>query len=326
MKNVFLLQLGFGNIGKEVVKQLKDNNLRLAALFNSRGGWNPKTRETFSSPQEFISRFNKTGKNKLIVVDVSNTDANSQFLFDECRKGTPVVLSNKKPLCLPLNENILNLNSDRVFFETTVGAGLPFIYTLKSLLVSGDEILEIRGNFSGTLGFILSHLEEGYSFSSAVKKAKKLGFTETDPRDDLRGTDMARKILILARTMGRNINFDDIKVQSLFPKDMGKYTILQFLKKAELLNSYYKNLFKKAAQKSKTIRYVGIIKGSSVSAKLMEVDKSSDLGNLKGPDNLIVFKTSRYLDRPLVIKGPGAGIEVTAAGVINDILHAMKIL
>lgn len=339
-KGINLVLLGFGNVSKEFIRQFNNQKpnlhkqklfLKIAAVFNSKGGWVPGPRlsqksAVFQNPRELMSRHGKKEGLKIIFIDMSNSEIIAEFLYRQYTKGFPIVLSNKRPLCTPLSVKHLDLHKNNIFYETTVGAGLPVIYTIKSLLASGDRNIEIAGNFSGTLGFIMSELEKGSSFSSAVKKAKDLGFTETDPREDLRGTDVARKILILARTLGRRIDFSDVKVRSLYPEKYDGLTVRQFMDELKNLDKFYSDRIKNAKNSGKTVRYVGFIDKNRISAGLIEVDRDSDLGNLQGPDNLIVIKSDRYRKHPLVIKGPGAGAGVTAAGVLNDVISAAKLM
>ena len=243
-------------------------------------------------------------------------------------KGGYIVLSNKKPLAGRLKDfnDLHRIGKMRLFYETVVGAGLPVIQTLKNLIETGDEIIEINGCFSGTLGFICSQLSEGKLFSEAVLEAKNKGFTEPDPRDDLSGLDVARKALIISRIIGQKSELKDIEITGLYPVGMQKLSLPDFLLRLKDLDHFYKRKVKQAKKKNKALRYVAKINPIEFSVKLQEVDALSDIGSLKGPDNLILFKTKRYFRNPLVIKGPGAGGEVTAAGVFADILSIAKIV
>ena len=328
-KKIDIIQLGFGTVGREFVRQfisLKPRNLNLAAVFNSQGTVYPEKLSFFRKPEDFMIQHGKKRDMKIIIADMSNSDNTADFLSKQSKRGITIVLSNKKPLCLPYNQHLLDLKSEKVFYETTVGAGLPVVSTLKSLLATGDKIIGIKGNFSGTLGFLMSQLESDMSFSQAVSLVKAKGYTETDPREDLKGTDVARKLLILARTMGMKIDIDNIKVMSLYPSKMDRLSVPEFLERTRELDKYYFDSVKNARKNGKTIKYVGVISKNRISAALLQVDKSGDLGNLQGPDNLIVIRSQRYNLRPLVIKGPGAGAAVTAAGVMNDCITAANLL
>ena len=236
-------------------------------------------------------------------------------------------MANKKPLAGKLKDfkDLHGIGDQRLFYEVVVGAGLPVIQTLKNLIATGDEIIEIKGCFSGTLGFIFSRLDEGKLFSEAVLEAKKNGFTEPDPRDDLSGLDVARKALILSRIIGgQKTELRDIRLTGLYPKNMQKLNFDDFLKRLKDLDVVYKERIMRARKKNKVLRYIARINPLRCSVGLEEGSVLSDIGGLKGSDNLIVCKTKRYFNNPLVIKGPGAGRDVTAAGVFADVLLIAK--
>ncbi len=342
MKKVNLIHLGIGNVGRELFRQIfaqRENivsnfntYLNYCAAFNSKGGmFNPKGL-TIKQMVNFHSDLrcdSKTAVEKIplpfILIDTTSSDDTYPLLEKTLRRGGFVVLSNKRPLASSFTQfRKLHGYADKLFYETTVGAGLPVISTIKTLLATGDEIVEISGCFSGTLGFICSSLEGGNAFSDSVVRAKNSGFTELDPREDLSGRDVARKVLILARMIGMKTEQNGVKVQKLYPKKFDEFTVEKFMQKIKELDKDYKKKFQTAKKKGKTFRFVAKVLKKNCSVNLMEVEKDSDLGNLKGPDNMIILKTKRYFTRPMVIKGPGAGAEVTASGVFADILEARK--
>jgi len=212
-------------------------------------------------------------------------------------------------------------------YETNVGAGLPVISTLRNLVDSGDRIVKIEGVLSGSLSYIFNHFDENTSFSEAVKQAGELGYTEPDPRVDLNGLDVKRKILILAREAGLPMESDHISVQNILPEYCQKAKqgadLSRQLKKAD---PHFENIRKKAAAKGKKLRMIAKLARGKATIRLEEVGKESPFYFLSGSDNMLVFTTDRYDSRPLVIQGPGAGAEVTAAGVFAEIIHIGNLL
>jgi len=192
------------------------------------------------------------------------------------------------------------------------------------LLDSGDSITELSGVLSGTMTYLFNKLEEGTPFSEAVLTAKKLGYAEPDPRDDLSGEDVARKFLTLAREIGLRIERDDLEVESLIPGELKNLDRESFLKRLPEFDEYWKNRLDEAASKGETLRYTGKLKDGKIRIGVESLPMNSSLGQLKGTDNLLRIFSSRYAETPLIIQGAGAGREVTAAGVLNDILKITK--
>jgi homoserine dehydrogenase len=207
-----------------------------------------------------------------------------------------------------------------VLHEATVGAGLPIIDTYHKLTESGDRVERIEGLLSGTLGFVLSEVTGGSAFSDAVRRAMSRGYTEPDPREDLSGMDVGRKALILARLLGFPGELSRAAVESLVPKWARALPLPQFLERLEELDAGWRRRVEDAAKAGTVLRYVAAVTPSKISVGLRPVPTSSPLAAIKGSDNQLVFTTARYKANPLVITGPGAGAEVTAAGVLNDIL------
>jgi len=210
----------------------------------------------------------------------------------------------------------------RFLYETNVGAGLPVINTLNDLLLSGDKVIRIEAVLSGTLNFIFSSFNGGKPFSEIVKEAKEKGYTEPDPRDDLSGTDVARKILILSRECGLSLELGDIPIQNLVPQDCREQkTTEEFLQALQKHDAEFEALRKEAESKQQKLRYQAILENGNVNVALKPVDSSHPFYSLSGSDNIILLTTERYHERPMVIRGPGAGAEVTAAGVFADIIR-----
>ena len=199
------------------------------------------------------------------------------------------------------------------------------IGTLNDLLGSGDKILKIEAVLSGTLSYIFNSFSGEKTFSEVVHKAMKNGYTEPDPRDDLNGIDVARKLLILAREIGMSLELNDIKVENLVPESCkGVPTIEKFFEELEKADTDFEIRRKSAEKEGKVLRYIAILENGDARVTLQTVDSNHPFYNLSGSDNIISFTTDRYHDRPLVIKGPGAGAEVTAAGLLADIVRILN--
>jgi aspartokinase/homoserine dehydrogenase 1 len=254
------------------------------------------------------------------------TAADTVTLLQEAlSRGFHVVLANKKPLAAPQEQfdKLFETAKERgvsLRYEATVGAGLPILDTLHKLKEAGDPVHAVLGCLSGTLGYLMSQLEDGVAFSDAVRQAYELGYTEPDPRDDLCGMDVARKALILARSMGRRMELTDIAVTSLYPDELSHPEPKRFLEGLRALDADFANRLREAKAQDKVLRYVARIDLEHVTVGLEPVLAASPLGRLRGTDNTIVFYTKRYAQNPLVVTGPGAGADVTAAGVLNDIV------
>ena len=256
-----------------------------------------------------------------VVVDVTSEET-GDLLRAALGNGFDVVLANKKPLAGSWESYAALVSetapgSRSVKYEATVGAGLPIIDTYHKLVETGDRVLRIDGSVSGTLMYVVSAVSEGRPFSQAVGEAVELGYAEPDPRDDLSGRDAARKALILARLMGYRGSApvpDD-----LVPKPLRKLPLDAFMARLPEVDEEWKSRVAREAARGRVLRYVVSATPRGVSAKLVAVPVSSPIGALRGTRNLVAFVTRRYLKEPLVVSGPGAGAEVTAAGILNDI-------
>jgi len=255
-----------------------------------------------------------------VLVDVTAATGSSELLHAALKAGGGVAIANKNPLtgAWPSTRDLFTHPHMR--YECTVGAGLPVIRTLRSLLDTGDQAARIEGCMSGTLGYLCAELERGIPYSQVIAQARALGYTEPDPRDDLSGHDVARKALILARTAGWPLEMSDLVGEPLYPAALASLSVEGFLEAASSLDDDYAERFAQAQAQGATLRYVAQVgpQGGTVGLKIVPAD--SPLGTLRGPANYIALTTERYHDLPLVIAGPGAGPVVTAAGVLGDIL------
>ena len=258
-----------------------------------------------------------------ILVDLTSEET-APLLQEALEQGFHVVLANKKPLAVAQIEydRLMQTARDRglsIRYEATAGAGLPVLDTLTKLRDAGDRVNTILGCFSGTLGYIMTALEDGVSFSDAVRQAWKSGYTEPDPRDDLSGTDVARKALILARALGRRVELADIELEPLFGPDADHPDPATFVAGLSQLDEAFARRTAEARREGRVLRYVAKI-GRTIRVGVEAVPESSPMGRLRGTDNQVAIYTRRYKTNPLVVTGPGAGAEVTAAGVLNDIV------
>jgi len=286
-----------------------------------------------------------------VVVDCTATDATLSALLHARQSGCKIVLANKIPLTSsqgaydrltragsttsassgekegeqdaihsdPINLAPINLAQSR--WETTVGAGLPVIATLNRLVASGDEVTHMAGTFSGTLGYVMTGLQEGKLLSEIVREAYDLGYTEPDPRDDLGGVDVARKALILARGLGWQLNMADVDVEGLYPPSMDSLSVDEFLDSLPDLDIDFAARVQQAADEGNVLRFAATVTDGTCVVKPTVVSAESPLGRLGGTDNLIEFTTAWYNPNPLVIQGRGAGVDATAAGVLSDIIE-----
>ena len=203
-----------------------------------------------------------------------------------------------------------------------MGAGLPVIGTLNDLLRSGDKIRKIEAVLSGTLNFVFNHYNGKTSFAKVVRQAQDEGYTEPDPRLDLSGTDVMRKIMILAREAGNVIEMEDISNSVFLPASCNAGSVADFYKALEKEGTHFRKLYDGAAAEGKKLKFVAAFEKGRASVGLRHIDPAHDFYHLYGKDNIVLFYTDRYPEQPLVIKGAGAGAEVTASGVFADIIRA----
>ncbi len=257
---------------------------------------------------------------RAIVVDVTAASGMEEVLTEALGWGYGLVLANKRPLTASWAAWQTLAGSGRLRHEATVGAGLPVVATLRYLLDTGDTVRGIEGCFSGTVGYICTQLEEETPFSTAVAEAKGLGYTEPDPREDLSGRDAARKALILARMLGWELGLEDVEVETLYPPDMAALPVDEFTDALPKLDRDYARQAARARAEGKVLRYVASVRDGRCQVSLRAVGRGSSIGRLRGTDNIVTIESERYSVHPLVLLGPGAGVEVTAAGVLGDII------
>ena len=247
-------------------------------------------------------------------------------------QGINIITPNKKhnagPLASYRGVREAARRSQRYFlYETNVGAGLPIIHTLRDLIETGDEILQIEGVLSGTLSYIFNSLDGSRPFSEIVREAHKLGLTEPDPREDLSGIDVARKLIILAREMGLAVEMDSVQVESMVHEDLRAASVQEYLDTLGEHDQVIGRRLETALRDGQVLRYVGTIeRDGKMSAGLRSYPLDHPFANLRGSDNVVSFKTARYNAQPMIVRGPGAGPEVTAAGVFADLLRLASFL
>lgn len=264
------------------------------------------------------------GTDGCIVVDVTASDATVPALELALQRGYSVATANKLPLVGAQGTFDRLTCSGRFRYESTVGSAVPVIETTWALLRAADQVQAVRGALSGTLGFLCSGLQVGQPFSALVQGAMSRGYTEPDPRIDLGGQDVARKALILARTLGWRLELADVEITPLLPPDYAELPLDEFLTHAAELDASFATQVEAAASERKVLRYIADLSKGRVTVGLQAVSSDTALGHLRGSDNLIAFHTRNYPDEPLVLQGRGAGVDAAAAGVHADIVALVQ--
>lgn len=259
-----------------------------------------------------------------LLIDATASAKTVSLLKEALAARCGIVFANKLPLAGPWAEAESLFAHPFLRYEATVGAGLPIISTLRTLLATGDRITSIEGVLSGTLAYLCTQLMRGTPYSVALAQARALGYTEPDPREDLSGQDVVRKALILARTAGWSLDEGDITVEPLYPPDLASLSVNEFLSAVATLDEDYAHRVEEARSRGRVLCYVAHVGPNGGAVGVEEVEKESALGALQGPENAVSFRTERYAAYPLVVSGPGAGPQVTAAGVLGDIIELAK--
>jgi len=348
-KQLNLFVMGIGNVGEKFIEQinnqkkfLKENlkiNVRVIALANSRKmvfnedgidlkNWKQEVDNGEKSNIDvFISKVKELNLRNSIFVDITANYEVASIYEQFLRMSVGVVTCNKIA-CSSEYENYKKLKelsrkyNAPFLFETNVGAGLPIIDTLKNLIASGDKVTKIDAVLSGSLNFIFNNFSESYNFHDVVKQAGVEGYTEPDPKIDLSGVDVARKILILIRESGYKMEMENIENNCFLPDECMKTTNNEdFFKSLIKHESHFNNLLKEAKEKESRIKFVAQFNNGKASVGLQFIPKESPFYNLEGKDNIVQFFTERYVDQPLIIKGAGAGAAVTASGIFADVIR-----
>jgi aspartokinase/homoserine dehydrogenase 1 len=263
-----------------------------------------------------------------VCIDVT-AEETTPLLMDAVRAGMDIVMANKRPLSgarasVRALRELAEEHGARIRAETTVGAALPVLDTYAKLVESGDRVRRIDSCPSGTLGFLFDELGRGKKFSAALRDAMARGYTEPDPRDDLSGMDVARKALILGRLLGYEGEMSDVKVESLVAPEAVRMPLKKFLASLEKFDDAWGARVARAAARGGVLRYQATSSARKVRVGLVVADASSPMASLRGTDNQFVFVSDRYKANPMVITGPGAGPDVTASGVLNDLLSLAR--
>ncbi|GGG49648.1 bifunctional aspartate kinase/homoserine dehydrogenase I [Bizionia arctica] len=345
--NVFIT--GVGNVGERLVEQIKLQkkylkehlkiNLRIIGLANSRkmifndSGLSLKSWKTDlesgenTSLKAFLERVKELNLRNSIFVDVTANSDVANIYSDYLRESIAVVACNKIACSndfesyKQLKEFSKKYNAS-FLFETNVGAGLPIIDTLRNLMASGDKITTIQAVLSGSLNFVFNNFNDQTKFHDVVKQAQKEGYTEPDPRIDLSGVDVARKILILARESGLKMDLEDIENHSFLTKaNLESDSVDDFYQTLITDEAHFQNLYASAKQNKCQLKYVAELKDGKAKVGLKEIPVGHPFYNLEGKDNIVMFYTERYTEQPMIIKGAGAGADVTASGLFADIIR-----
>ena len=348
-KQLNLFVIGIGNVGEKFIDQiaqqkkfLKENlklNVRVIALANSRKmvfdedgislkDWkNVVDNGEVANTTLFIERAKSLNLRNSIFVDVTASHDIAKIYNQFLVENIAVVTCNKIA-CSSNFENYKNLKdlsrkyNAPFLFETNVGAGLPIIDTLKNLIASGDQVTKINAVLSGSLNFIFNNFSDSSSFHDVVKEAGVQGYTEPDPKIDLSGVDVARKILILIRESGYAMEMEEIENNSFLPKECMETTNNEdFFKSLLKYKDHFNALLEEAKSKESRIKFMATFDNGKASVGLQFIPKESPFYNLEGKDNIVEFYTDRYVEQPLIIKGAGAGAAVTASGIFADVIR-----
>ena len=347
--------IGTGLIGSTFLRQLATRiqelraqrgiDLRVRGIMNSRTmllhdrqlpleRWSDELSASASEAdiESFVNHVHATHLPHTVLIDATASAELPRHYESWLAKGINIITPNKKSNAGPfafyrsLHEAARKYQT-YFLYETNVGAGLPIIHTLRDLIETGDEIIRIEGVLSGTLSYIFNSLDGARTFSEIVREAHALGLTEPDPREDLSGIDVARKLIILAREMGLEVEMETVQVESMVPEDLRSASVEEYLNTLGRHDTAIAGLLDSARARGQVLRYVGTIESDgNMSAGLRTYPLDHPFANLRGSDNIVSFQTARYNAQPMIVRGPGAGPEVTAAGVFSDLLRLASFL
>lgn len=351
IKEINLFVAGVGNVGSKLLSQLKQQQqylmqqlhvkIKLAGIANSKNMYVKEDGISLDNWQdllqdgqpgninEFISRIIQLNLRNTVFADVTANENVAMIYNELLQKAIAVVACNKIACSSPyeyysrLKDTSKEYNA-KFLFETNVGASLPIIGTLNDLLRSGDNVHKMQAVLSGTLNFVFNNYDGSRSFASVVKQAQEEGYTEPDPRLDLSGKDVMRKIMILAREAGHVIEMEDISNNSFMPAECMQGSVEDFYRSMETHEAHFKKLLDKAVAANCKLKFVASFNDGKASVGLQHIDPAHDFYHLYGKDNIVLFYTDRYVQQPLVIKGAGAGADLTASGVFADIIRASR--
>lgn len=345
--------LGPGRVGAHLLQLLEQQyhdlldrvklNIKLVGVANSRNMiWNPDGLGFATAVSELengrptnlnwlVEQLGASRLERIIIVDATASEEVASYYPDFLELGFGVVTANKlaNTLDLPFYRRLQKAakrHSVAFRYETTVGAALPVIATIKDLVRSGDRVHRIEGIFSGTLAYVFNQLDAGESFSSIIECAHTSGWTEPNPADDLSGEDVARKLLILAREIGLLVERSDIRVESLLPPELMADSPTELFANLSSVNKDWKQKVDHADKEGKRLRYIARMDGKQLDVGVQAVPHDSPFATSSGRENVIAFTTDRYSDEPLVLQGPGAGLKVTAGGLLIDLIHSAELM
>ncbi len=347
-RSLWLYVTGVGRVGAALLDQIKSQTERLSAagvevvlagLSRSKGAvlqqaglalsdWRGASEAELTAGAEMVESAIRSDHPCRVFVDATASSEVTEDYETLLTAGVAVVSANKLAFSGSMErfETLHRLGAQGMglFFETTVGAGLPVLKTIADLVATGDEIERVEGVLSGTVGFISDRLMAGTSFSEALKEADDLGFTEPDPREDLGGRDVARKLVILGRMAGFSFELDDVHIEPLLPGEgWGDMTVDEFWKRLPEVDAHFAERREQAMADGQALRYLASVDNGQASVRMTGVAPQHPCWSLSNSENLVTIISTRYANTPLVVRGPGAGPDVTAAGVFADILRAL---
>lgn len=352
-KEMHLFIAGTGLVGSSLMKQLQKQSLTLLnehnlkvnlmgvintkkMLIDKKGISLENYKEAMKSSEDkgdivsFIQQMTKLNLRNSVFIDCTADEDVASRYEDILSRYVSIVAANKIACSSGLDyyqklRSMANERGVRFMYETTVGAGLPIIKTINDLIVSGDKILKIEAVLSGTMNFIFNEIGPDMPLSDAIRKAREKGYSEPDPRVDLSGTDVVRKIMILGREAGYSIEKSDVQVNKFLPDECFEGDLNDFFEKVKKYDSQFEEKRKKLSGQNKKWRFFATLDRGKAKVELLTIGEDHPSYNLEGSNNIILFTTDRYKELPMVIKGYGAGAEVTAAGVFSDLMRVVNV-